>query len=78
MLRRDDAEEALRKYPVAVLPLGFHNQFANRLFQRKGEDSDPKLIAEAAMAIVKHKIRPKDVMEITIADEEVTIETKLN
>lgn len=70
LLRREDAEEALRRYPLAVIPVGSHNKFAHNLFHNKaGKDySDPRLIAEAAMAVVKHKIRPQDVMQITISD----------
>lgn len=71
LLRREDAEDALSKYPVAVIPLGFHNQFAKRLFNYKSEEADPRFIAESTMAIVKHKIKPQDVMQVTISEENV-------
>ncbi|ODM95182.1 Acylglycerol kinase, mitochondrial [Orchesella cincta] len=68
LLRREDAEEAVLRYPVGIIPVGTENQFGKQLLKSFRNDPEPKFIAEAAMAIVNHRMRPADVMEIKIAD----------
>ncbi|CAL8113166.1 unnamed protein product [Orchesella dallaii] len=70
LLRREDADEAVLRYPVGVIPVGLQNQFGKSLLKSFSGDPEPKFIAEAAMAIVNHRMRPADVMEIKIADTE--------
>jgi hypothetical protein len=61
LLRRDDAEEAARKYPIAVIPAGLENTFAHKLY---GDCPDEyKFIAQAGMAVVRHRIVPKHVIQ---------------
>jgi len=70
LLRREDADQAVLRYPIGVIPVGSQNQFSKRLLKSFSNDPEPKFIAEAAMAIVNHRMRPADVMEIKIADTE--------
>jgi diacylglycerol kinase family enzyme len=69
IMRRGDAEEAIRKYPIGVIPLGHSNQFAKRLMRYKDDTPDPQFIAESAMAVVRHKMKLQDLMEITIIED---------
>ena len=74
LLRREDAEEAVRRYPVAVIPGGIHNTFAKKLFdphERLRAEKD--VIAEAAMSIGRHRIVAQDVVEVKRMDIEVIL-----
>jgi len=70
ILRRDDAEEAIRRYPIGIIPLGDENNFARGLLNYKGDPKEPKFIAEAAMTVVKHKMTPSDLAEVTIVEND--------
>jgi len=64
-------KEAIMRFPIGIIPLGSQNQSAKRLLNYKSEYSEPKFIAEATMAIVRHRVQPQDVMEIMITEEKV-------
>lgn len=66
LLRRDDAEEACKMYPIGVIPVGSENEFASRTFE-KSED-EAATISSATMAILKHRIEAKDVIELKVMD----------
>jgi acylglycerol kinase len=67
LLRREDASEAARMYPIGIIPIGNDNQFASSLL-KVGKDDEMQRISQATMAIVKHRVEPKDVMEIRVID----------
>lgn len=73
ILRRDDADSAVSNYPIGVIPVGTQNKFAKRLLELPRDVSESKFIAEATMAIVNHKLRPADVMEIQIVQSDLPV-----
>ncbi|XP_067010132.2 acylglycerol kinase, mitochondrial [Anabrus simplex] len=58
-----------RRIPVGVLPLGRTNTVANSLFGNS-ESNEVKMMAEAAMAVVKELTKPLDVMKIEVLETE--------
>lgn len=75
-MRRNDADEAVRRYQIGVIPVGSQNTFGKSLVNFSKNSTDAKLIAESAMAIVNHRTKPVDVMEIKITDDKAE-ETKV-
>ncbi|CAG7722994.1 unnamed protein product [Allacma fusca] len=67
LLRREDASEAAKTYPIGIIPVGYDNQFASDLLKCDSTD-EMQQISQATMAIVKHRVEPKDVMEIRVID----------
>ena len=52
--------------------MGHGNEFAETLGIKKC-DKAPYKIAEAAMAIVTHQVKPRDVLEIQVIENEVSL-----
>ena len=65
LLRREDAEEASRRFPIAVIPVGTHNSFATSALHQKTQ-SPKEAIAQAAMSISRHHIEPKDAVKVEL------------
>lgn len=67
LLRRDDAEEAVKRFPVSVIPVGTRNSFGNLIF--KDAKSPKEVIAQAAMSISRHHIEPKDAIKVEVIND---------
>jgi len=75
LLRREDADDAARKFPIGIIPVGIRNKFAKSLFPKENA-TDPELIAESTMAIVRHKIKAHDVLRIEVMESNQNQEEK--
>lgn len=64
LLRRVDKEDASKRFPLGILPLGNNNTATSAIWGFRGHPK-PLHLAEAAMAIVRDIKRPLDVVEIT-------------
>lgn len=73
LLRRADAEEAVAKYQIGVIPVGSTNNFGKKVISSSKQETEPMLIAESAMAIINHKTKPVDVMEICMAEDDTLV-----
>ncbi|KAK3868740.1 hypothetical protein Pcinc_025908 [Petrolisthes cinctipes] len=76
LLRRVDNEDASRRFPLGILPLGNNNTALSAIWGFRGQPK-PLHLAEATMAIVRDIKRPLDVMEILpFQDAEKTVPGK--
>ncbi|XP_065577690.1 acylglycerol kinase, mitochondrial-like [Artemia franciscana] len=68
LLRRIDGDEVAKKLPIAVLPLGKHNDVATALFY-PFRHNQVKMMAEAALTVVRGTTRMVDVMKVDVLEE---------
>lgn len=73
LVNRADAKEFLSRIPIGIIPIGENNSFAHKWFtslndkiKRSSGEEELRLFADAAMAIIKGKTRPADLMKITL------------
>uniref|UniRef100_T1IWW9 Acylglycerol kinase, mitochondrial n=1 Tax=Strigamia maritima TaxID=126957 RepID=T1IWW9_STRMM len=63
LLRRDDEDFAVKRFPLGVIPIGKTNTAARYLFL-KDSSAEVRWIAEAAMAVIKENYQSMDIMHI--------------
>lgn len=72
LMRREDFDDATKRFPLAVIPVGTQNYFAKNLFDGSFS-SKPEFIAESTMAIIRHNYCTRDVLEIKVPTETVSV-----
>ncbi|XP_075679546.1 acylglycerol kinase-like protein Mulk [Dermatophagoides pteronyssinus] len=67
LLRRKDSSDALRRFPIGILPIGKNNSISYKLnsqiFDPK-TDEKAKILAESSMAVIRQTLNNVDVMKI--------------
>lgn len=64
LLRREDSETAVKRYPIGIIPIGKHNSLTGNLFS-SFLSNEAKYMAECAISIVRDSRRNVDVMRIS-------------
>ncbi|XP_037071534.1 acylglycerol kinase, mitochondrial-like [Pollicipes pollicipes] len=72
LLRRADRLQAVRRLPLALIPLGNTNSVAAALLGRTEADQATR-ITQATMALVRETIRPLDAMEVQALETEAEV-----